>query len=1007
MLFVIPHVHAQVWMKDIQNENPNFYEIQKAFNDYWKDRPVEKGKGYKQFKRWEWYWQQRVGPNGEFPKNTVLHDELAKYNELHSNEKSSAISSATVANWSFKGPQSSSGGYSGIGRINCIAFHPSIATTFWVGTPAGGLWKTTNGGSTWTTNTDNLPVLGVSDIAIDPTNPNIMYIATGDGDAAVSLSNGYGDTKSIGVLKSTNGGASWSAVLTASVSQNILIRRLLINPSNPNILLAATSVGIYRTTNAGVSWALVSSNIWFIDMEFKPTDPNYVYAATYSPNGNSQIFSSSNNGQTWSQVTNFTGYTRINLAVTANFPALVDAVCVNSTSGLGGLWYSANSGASFTQYYFANCTNNLLHNSFNGSGCDGQGTYDLAYAINPANFDEIWLGGVNTWRTTNGGSTWFLNNVWSVSQSSLVPNVHADKHDIAFHPLNNNFIYECNDGGIYVTNNSGSSWTDLSNSLGISQIYRIGTSATNTDKVICGLQDNGTKEVQTNSWYDRTGGDGMECIIDYTNSNVQYSSYVNGEIYKTTNNWSSSTTIVQNNGVGVNAPGDWVTPYLMHPTNNNILIIGKAQVFQTTNGGTTWSQLGTLPGSTGDIISMAYAPSNPAVIYVATATQVYKTTNSGTTWSIIGTSATRITYLAVDATNPQRLWVTKSGYTAADKVWYTGDGGTSWSNFSGTLPNIPVNCIVYQKNNSDGLYIGTDVGVYFWNSTLPDWIPFNTGLPNVIVNELEISYNNNKLWAATFGRGLWNSDLYCPTIQQISPISGPNSLCSGTSNSAYSITAVPGATLYTWTLPAGWSGSGNSNVIYTTPMNSGNISVSASNSCGISPTQNINVNVFPLPNISVTTSHPFLCSGEAASLNATGANTYTWSTGTTGSNLIVAPLVTTVYIVTGTDANNCSNMFTITQNVDECLSINEAPTEVLDYISVSPNPFGNSFSITNNSPYIIEYDIRIFNALGALVHSSHIQEKSVSIDLSTNSSGIYFIQVSGQSSSKIIKLIKE
>lgn len=998
---------SQEWTRNLKSENPNFFEIQKAFNDYWKDKPVEKGKGYKQFKRWEWYWEQRVNQNGEFPKSSILHDEMAKYNINNAAQKSLSASSATTANWTFKGPSTSAGGYSGLGRINCIAFHPTNPNTFWVGTPAGGLWKTTNAGATWTTNTDYFPVLGISDIAIDPTNANTMYLATGDGDAAISLSNGYGDTKSIGILKSTDGGTSWTSVLTASVTQNILIRRLIISPTNPQVLLAATSVGIYRTANGGTTWSLVSTADWFIDIEFKATDHNYVYAATYSPSGNAQIFTSTNNGVTWSQVTSFSNYYRINLAVSANSPALVDAVCVNSVYGLAGLWYSSNSGASYTQYFNANCTNNLLHNTFNGSGCGGQGNYDLAYAINPSNSNEIWVGGVNSWRSTNGGSNWFLNNIWSSSQTTVVPTVHADKHFIAFHPLNNAYVYECNDGGLYVTNNGGSTWTDLTDGMGISQIYRIGTSATVANKVICGLQDNGSKEVQTSTWFDRTGGDGMECIIDYTNSNIQYATYVQGQISKTTNNWSTAPTIiVQNNGTGVHAPGAWVTPYIMHPTNNNILLVGKAQVYQSINGGSTWSQLGTLPGAIGDLISMAYAPSNTSVIYVATATQVFKTTNSGSTWTLMGTSTTRITYISVDPTNSQRFWVTKSGYTAADKVWYSPDGGTTWNNFSGSLPNIPVNCIVYQNSTADGLYIGTDAGVYYRNASMADWIFYNTGLPNVIVNELEISYINNKLWAGTFGRGLWNSDLYCPTLPQPSSIAGINNMCAGNGVTSYSIPVVAGATSYVWTLPVGWSGSSSTNLINGTPGNSGNITVAASNSCGLSPTQSFFVNINPLPSVNATSSSNLLCIGQSATLSATGANNYTWNPGGTGSSIVISPTSNTTYTLTGVDGNGCSNNFIYTQNVTSCTSINQL-TNLSEQISIYPNPFNNKFILSFKSGVCVNCSVSVFNSLGSLIYKQNITSEITEINLNTHGSGIYFVKVTDGTSTFTNKIIKE
>lgn len=1005
-LIIVIHVNAQEWMNSLRNSNPNFFEIQKAFNDYWKDKPQEKGKGYKQFKRWEWFWSQRVGKNGEFPKSSVLWDEMANYHNSNHSQKLLSALSATTANWAFKGPNTSIGGYRGLGRINCIAFHPTLANTFWVGTPAGGLWKTTDGGTTWSTNTDNLPIIGISDIAIDPTNANIMYLATGDGEGALSLQNGAGDTKSIGVLKSTNGGLTWTAVLTASVSQNILIRRLIISPTNPQVLLAATNYGIYRTANGGTNWNLVTGANWFMDMEFKPTDPNYVYASTFNNAGNAQIYTSTNNGVTWSLISTFPSYSRINLAVSANFPALVDALCANTSGGLGGLWYSNNSGASFTQYFNGTCSNNLLHNTFNASGCGGQGTYDLAYAINPTNSNEIWAGGVNTWRTTDGGANWYLNNIWSVSQTTAVPEVHADKHFIAYHPLNNAFVYECNDGGLYVTNNGGSTWFDITNGMGISQIYRIGTSATVANDVICGLQDNGSKEVQTNTWYERTGGDGMECIIDYTNSNIQYASYAQGRIYKTTNGWSSTSTIVQNNGAGVDAPGEWVTPYIMHPTNNNILLVGKAQVYQTTNGGSTWSQLGTLPGAIGNVISMAYAPSNPSVIYVATASQFFKTINGGSTWTLMGTSVPRITYITVDPLNPNRVWETNSGYTAGDKVWYSSNGGVSWSNFSGSLPNIPVNCIVYQNSTADALYIGTDVGVYFRDASMADWIPYNTGLPNVIVNELEISYNNNKLWAATFGRGLWNSDLYCANPSQPGAISGLTSMCAGGGATSYSIASVPNATSYVWTLPGGWSGSSSTNNIVGTPGNSGMITVAASNSCGLSPAQNIFVTINPLPSVNAVSSTTLLCVGQSATLNASGANSYTWNPGGAGSSIVISPSSTTSYTLTGVDGNGCSNSFVFTQNVSACTSIGSVTT-LNDYISIFPNPFNENIILLSNIENCENCIIEIYNTLGSLIHKSNITKEKTEINLSQQCSGVYFIKVSDNKGTIIKKLIKE
>jgi photosystem II stability/assembly factor-like uncharacterized protein len=760
-------VKAQPWMNSIQSETPTFFEIQDAFYDYWKDKPIEKGQGYKPFKRWEWYWEPRINADGSFPKSSATWDAWHDYLKTH---PQSANKSALPASWSFVGPSTTPGGYNGLGRTNCIAFHPTNANTFWVGTPAGGLWKTTNGGSTWSTNTDNLPVLGVSDIAIDYTNPSIMYIATGDGDfGSLSALNGssWGDTKSIGILKSTDGGNTWNPTgMNWDVMSSKLIRRLVMNPVYPQELLAATSDGIYQTLNGGASWNQVQAG-HFIDLEFKPNNPDTAYAATYSPSGNAQIFRTTNYGQSWTSVASLSGVQRINLAVSPNWPALVDALCSNTSGGLAGLWFSGNSGASFSQYFTGTSSNNLLHNSYNASGSGGQGHYDLAYAVNPSNSSDIWLGGINTWNSTDDGSNWSIKTMWNNHPSinpNGVPTVHADKHFIAFHPLQPSTMFECNDGGLYKTNNGGTSWVDLSNGLEISQIYRIGVSQTISNNIICGLQDNGSREIYNNQWYEQTGGDGMECIIDYSNPNIEYATYAYGKMYRTYDFWANQTTISDN--IPGQPTGAWVTPFIIDPVNPAILYAGYDRVYKTTNRGDSWSSASSI--LTNDKLrSLAVAPSNTQTIYAADFNDLYRTTNGGGTWNQIGSTDdpnARITYLAVNPNNSQQMYITKSGYVAGNKVWMTPDGGSNWYNYSGSLPNVPVNCIVYQNGTNEGLYVGTDVGVFYTDGSMADWIPYQNGLPNVVVTELEISYNDNKLWAATFGRGLWKSDVYSTVV---------------------------------------------------------------------------------------------------------------------------------------------------------------------------------------------------------------------------------------------------
>lgn len=764
--------YSQPWMQNITDDNPTFYDVQESFYDYWKDKPVGKGQGYKQFKRWEWYWESRVYADGTFPKSSITWDSWVEYSKSIGSEQNK---SGSPANWSFQGPSTTPGGYNGLGRVNCIAFHPTNANTFWVGTPAGGLWKTTNGGSTWTTNTDDLPVLGVSDIAVDYNDPNIIYIATGDGEPAANLmalgATSTGDTKSVGILKSADGGATWNTTgMNWNVASEKTIRRLVMNPVYSQELLAATSDGIYRTLDGGANWTQVQAG-YFIDIEYKPNNSDTAYAATYSNNGNAKIYRSTNYGGNWSSVATLSGVARINLAVTPDWPDLVDALCANTSGGLAGLYYSGNSGASFSQYFNPpSCASNLLNGCPpNSLGCGGQGWYDLAYEINPQNANEIWIGGVNSYRTLDGGTNWNIRNFWSPGSTSCgvnpgVPTVHADKHFIAFHPLQPNTMFECNDGGLYKTTDGGASWTDLSNGLEISQLYRIGVSQTISNNIICGLQDNGSREIYNNQWYEQTGGDGMECIIDYSDPNIEYATYANGKMYRTFDFWANQTTISDN--IPGQPTGAWVTPFVIDPNIPSTLYAGYNRVYKTNNRGDSWSSIS--PELTSDKLrSLVVAPSNTQTIYAADFEDLYQTTNGGSSWSQIGSTndpSARISYLAVNPNNSQQVYVAKSGYVAGNKVWMTPDAGSTWYNYSGSLPNVPVNCIIYQTGTNEGLYVGTDLGVFYTDGSMNDWIPFQSGLPNVVVTELEISYQDNQLWAATFGRGLWKSDLYSTLV---------------------------------------------------------------------------------------------------------------------------------------------------------------------------------------------------------------------------------------------------
>jgi hypothetical protein len=777
---------AQQWVQNLpqdklQNGELTYYEIQKAFNDYWDPFNVENGyyevngeqikaPYWKQFKRWEWYWESRIDPStGEFPK-TSAYEELQKF--LKDNPDTKSLS----GNWSSMGPSSTSGGYAGLGRLNCVAFRTGDNSTIYVGSPSGGIWKTTNGGTNWTPLGDNNAVLGVSDIVViagATTATDIVYIATGDRDGGSMWSLGGGqsnDNNSVGILKSTDGGATWSTTgLSWSASQKRLINRLLVDPGNSSILYAATSIGLYKTTNAGTSWSsLTGTN--YVDIKFKPGTSSTIYASNWY----GDIHRSTNSGASFSSVFS-SSYGRVELAVSANNSNIVYAV-IESGGGLAGIYKSTNGGGSFSQV-FSGSTTNLLNNACNSTTSGGQGGYDLCIAADPNNVNNVFVGGVNTWRSTNGGSSWSLSHHWTSTWGCGVPEVHADQHFLAYQN-GTSILYECNDGGLYRTSNNGSSWTHHGSGLVTSQLYRLGVAQTTSNEAICGLQDNGTKALIGGTWYDVVSGDGMECAIDYTNQNTQYGESQYGNLRRTTNHWSSSTGITS----GLSGSVWWVMPFVIDPNVNTTIYAGHQDVFKSTNQGNSWSQISTF-GSSSTLRSLTVAPSNSSYIYAATTSTLYKTTNGGTSWSnITGTlpvGSGSITYVWVKSNNPNTIWVSLGGYNSYG-VYESTNGGTSWTNISAGLPSLPVMCVIQNKQNTvqNELYAGTDVGVYVKVGT-SNWIPFYTGLPNVVVAELDIYYDNttpanSRIRAATFGRGMWESDMYSPVAPPVADFSANN-----------------------------------------------------------------------------------------------------------------------------------------------------------------------------------------------------------------------------------------
>lgn len=766
-LLFVGILSAQQWTKNLPTQKASsehtFYDYQDAFYSYWESYKVKDGKyiddqgnikkasGWKQFKRWEYFWETRIDKKSGHFVDVNLTD-------IFKQEKYSSAFKNSGELWISKGPFSSDGGYAGVGRINTIAYHPTNANMFWVGTASGGLWVTEDGGSSWSVLNDDMQALGVADIIIpsDYASSKTIYLATGDRDAF--------DTRSIGLLKSTDGGANWQSIgLDFETNQNGMIYRVLLNPEDNETILVSGNFGTYKGNGNTGAWTKISSEA-FIDMEFKPGDFNTIYGSTKSGG----IFVSTNGGSVWQNPVNETDGYRVELAVTPANALLVYAVVVNSESGLYGIYKSEDSGLSFNKVYDGTTESALnLLGWDNGDDAGGQGWYDLALVASPVLENTIFVGGINTWRSTNGGTSWGLVNHWYGGFG--VPAVHADKHYLGFQ-TSTGILFEGNDGGLYKTSENGV-WTDLTDGIVNSQIYRLGTSATVPGETIAGLQDNGTKiHYEDSSWEDVKGGDGTECIIDYTNVEVQYGAYVNGQVSKTTNHWLNSDDI------SANIPGDsegaWVTPYIINPIDPDKLYIGYGEIWKTVDGGVSFTNISKFRGD--NLHSIAISNSDTSTLYAATLTELYHTNNSGGIWSTITATLPvdeeDITSIAIKDTDPNTVWVTMGGFSGYG-VFESTNAGVDWTNIARGLPKVPCNTIVQNKLNTTEveLYAGTDIGVYMKLGSDP-WVFYSTGLPNVVISELEIYYDpvdskESLLKAATYGRGLWETKVYSSGVQ--------------------------------------------------------------------------------------------------------------------------------------------------------------------------------------------------------------------------------------------------
>jgi hypothetical protein len=676
------------------------------------------------------------------------------------------------------------------GRTRSILVHPVNHNVMWAGSAGGGIWRTDNAGASWVPVDDFMANLAITSIVMDPNDSNLIYAATGEGFSNLDALRGGG------IFKTANG-TTWAQIPSTLGAGWDRINRLAIS-SDGVTLLAATNAGMRRSVDpARAVWQNVL-NRDIADVKFHLTDPLRAVAGSVT-SGTSWF--TADGGATWTASTHAGSWgRRVELCYARAQP---NTVYASVDSENGQIWRSTNGGQSFAK-----------RNALNQDGdptpyLGDQGWYDnVIWAGDPTNADLVVVGGVDLWRSADGGNTLRDISTWWDSRSA-----HADHHAIVSHPAyngaGNRTVYFGNDGGVFraddianVGNDPAlprvSGWTELNNTYGVTQFYGAAGHA-GSGVIVAGAQDNGSLAFDpaagAQQWKPFFGGDGGFCCSDPTDQKVFFGEYVYLNIHRSTDGATTDDTAGDryisgqfwNGAVGrwdwkpvpfripdaFNQRALFIAPFVLDPNEPNRILAGGESLWRTNDAktpntptnGPRWSSI--KPPANGMISAVAITPGNSDRIWVGYETGEIWRTNNGTaaalTWSQVNGQgsnpivANRFCHqIFVSPHDPDTVLVVFGGFTTGN-AWRTDDGGSHWVNIGGTLPAVPVRAITIHPVRADWFYIGSEVGMFASEDRGVTWSATNEGPANVSIDDL--FWMQNSLVCVTHGRGLFCLDI--------------------------------------------------------------------------------------------------------------------------------------------------------------------------------------------------------------------------------------------------------
>ncbi len=671
--------------------------------------------------------------------------------------------------WETWGP-APIGGVEYTGRIAAAVCSPTDPDRYFVGGADSGVWRTTDGGASWTALTDDLPTTAIGALAIDPTDENVIYAGTGEANFA------YHSRFGRGVFKSTDGGENWTA-LAESTFAGRCISRVVVDPIDPLVVYAAVTpaggflpagsaakghpqandpVGVFKSSDGGVNWTQLTTGLpskATTDLAMQPDDSQVLYAAVGHIFGDlaNGIYKTTDGGQVWTKLAGglpTTDVGRISIAVAPSMPQRLYAsitqvaTATGGSAELRGLWRSDNGGATWIQ---RSITNYMA----------SYGWYLNVVSVHPTAPDTVIVGGLTLHRSINGGSSW----------TDITP-PHVDLHALAWDASGR--LLAGDDGGLHRTANLGNSWTPLNDGLGLIQFYAgLSLDPLSGDIAYGGTQDNGTnKRTGPNSWIHVFGGDGGFTAVNPTNPNIVFCEYQGtGNLYRSTNGGGSFN--FSGSGISTGDRNCFLPPFEIDPNDPQRMIYGTHRVYLSTSGGVNWAPISDdlTATPTGAIHSLAIAPSDSQTFWVTTNDgNVQVSFHGGLRWVLVRQGlpgwfrVMRQVFVAPDDDHTAYLAGSAFG---TDQVLRTTDGGDTWAVLDGDLPDLPVNVIaVDPRPTIDVIYLGTEAGVYRSLNDGTNWHRYGQGLPNAAIIDLRLDLVRSRLIAAAQGRGAWRIDAW-------------------------------------------------------------------------------------------------------------------------------------------------------------------------------------------------------------------------------------------------------